>query len=194
MTKTWSACCCALLLACGGVPAQDAEYPETKVRSNLLGLEIQEQRKEVLERIDVVGTQYQNEKVTFPQPLPAGFEAGARQRLDRLASGSGLTLVVTTLIERADVVFWNDHDGNHTRYEVTLGFRITSEQGLLIQKGKGSSVQELPSEEATPKEMQRVFLVAALNAFDQYFAAEETLGRLNQNIDAYLKQHPGEAH
>lgn len=192
MTNTWSALCCTLLLACGGVPAQDVEYPDLKVRSKMLGLELEEQRKEVLERIDVDGTQYKNEKVSFPQPLPDGFEAGARERLDRLAGGSGLDLVVTTLVQKADVIFWNDHDGNHTRFEVTLGFRITSKDGLLIQKGKGSSAQELPSEEATPEEMHRVFLVAALNAFDQYFAAEETLERLNQNIDAYLKQHPDE--
>lgn len=192
MTNWSVALFCALVLGCGGVPAEDVEYPDMELHTKMLGLEIEDPRKEVLEPILVDGTQYAKEKVTFPQPLPAGFEAGARERLDRLAGSGGLNLVVTTLVDRADVVFWNDHDGNHTRYEVTLAFRITTQKGLLIQKGKGSSAQELPSEEATPEEMKRVFLVAALNAFDQYFADEEMLERLNQNIDAYLEQHPDE--
>lgn len=194
MMRFWSAAlACTLAYACGGVPAQDAEYPDIQVRSKRLALEIEDSRREVVERIDVDGTQYQNERITFAQPLPSGFEAGARERLDRLAGGNGLELLVTTRVERADATFWNDHDGNHVRYDVTLAFRITTPKGLLIQKGKGSSSQELPSEEATPEEMQRVFSIAALNAFDQYFAAEEMLERLNQNIDAYLKQHPDEA-
>jgi hypothetical protein len=181
-----------LALQCGGVPSQDAEYPDLKLRSKTITLTIKEERAEVLETISNVSKLYQDEQVSFPQPLPSGFEAGARSRLDRLEGGSGLDLVVVTTTDKADLTFRNDVNGDTVRYDVTLAFRITTPEGKLIQRGKGTSIQELPAEGATPEEMRRVFLLAALNAFDQYFALEDTLERLNANIDSYLKSHPGE--
>lgn len=183
-----------LAVQCGGVPAQDAEYPDTKVRSGVMALEIEEARKEVLETIREVNKLYRNEQVTFTQPLPPGFESGTRSRLDRLEGGSGLELRVRAIVERADLTFRNDSDGDAVRYDVSLGFRIETNSRKLIQKGKGHSSQELPANEATAEEMQRVFLAVALNAFDQYFADEDTLERLNANIESYLKTHPDEAH
>jgi hypothetical protein len=100
---------------------------------------------------------------------------------------------VKAIVERADLTFRNDSGGDAVRYDVSLAFRIETKDRLLIQKGKGHSAQELPADEATPEEMQRVFLVAALNAFDQYFAEEDTLERLNANVDSYLKSHPDES-
>lgn len=187
--RAWVLVLVGLATHCG-VPAQDAEYPELKLRARSLRLDLEETRKEVLETITEVSKLYRNEQVTYPQPLAPGFEAGARERLDRLTGGSGLELVVVTQTERVDLTFRNDMDGDTVRYDVTLAFRITTTDGKLLQKGKGTSSHELPAKEATPEEMKRVLLVASLNAFDQYFALEDTLERLNGNIDAYLKAHP----
>jgi hypothetical protein len=181
-------------MACGGVPAENAEYPEIQVRAAVMELSIEEARKEVLQRVVEANKLYQGEQVTFSQPLPEGFEAGVRKRLDGLTGKSGLNVNVVVSVERADLTFRNDIDGDSVRYDVTLSLAVKTEGGTTLQKGKGSSSQEVPTKEATGKEMQRVFLVAALNAFDQYFAEEETLERLNANIDSYLKSHPDEAH
>lgn len=197
--RTWLACVCLAgsaitPIACGGVAAQNAEYPDVQVRAAVMELSIEEARKEVLERVTVVNKMYQGEQRTFSQPLPDGFEAGVRKRLDRLTGKRGLEVNVVVSVVRADLTFQNDIDGDTARYDVTLALAVKTEGGTTLQKGKGSSLQQIPAKEATDKEMQRVFLVAALNAFDQYFADEETLERLNANIESYLKSHPDEAH
>jgi hypothetical protein len=182
----------AALTSCGGVSAQNAEYPDLKVNSRGMELEVEEVRKNVLEPILEPNKLYQNEQASFPQQLPQAFEEQAGARLTALSSADGLRLKVTAVVELADLTFRNDHNGDTVRYDVRLGLRIATEKGTLLQKGKGQSSQELPYEEASPAEMKRIFLAAALNAFDQYFADEDTLEKLNSNIEAYLKAHPAE--
>lgn len=179
--------------ACGSsVAANDAEYPDMKVRSPVLELVIEDPRKAIAQTFDRPGEVYRDESVSAPQKLPDGFEQKAIERLSRITGDGGLNLKVVTSVERADVTFSNDFRGDMTRYDVKLKFRVTTEEGTVITKGSGQTSQELPNEEATAGEMRRVFLATALNAFDQYFASEDTLEKINAKVDAYLRANPDE--
>ena len=40
--------------------------------------------------------------------------------------------------------------------------------------------------------MQKAYVETAIGAFDKYFASEDTLETINENLDRYLATHPEE--
>lgn len=187
--------CVALLVAvtaCGGVP-DPARYPDLKLTSSELELRLDDPRREFAKPITEPVTMGRGEDDTYPQQLPTTFEAKANARLARLTRGEGPKLQVNTEVRRSDVTFYNDpFRGDFVRYDVVLGFRITTTTGALLHKGSGGSWQELPHAKASSAEMRRVFEEVALAAFDRYFASEDTLEKIEAQLARYLETHPQE--
>ncbi len=182
----------ALTGACASTPAP-AEYPDTKLTARSLSLDIDDARKGLFDTYTEAPVMNRNEEDTYPQALPKTFVDKAKQRLAKLSSGRGPKVLVHTEVRRCDVTFYNnEYRGDFVRYDVVLGFKVTTEGGALLDKGSGGLWQELDAAQATSAEMQRVFLETALGAFDKYFASEEVLDAINENLERYLQTHPDE--
>jgi hypothetical protein len=181
---------CGTLAGCDPAALTPAEYPEVKVSTSSFSLELKDPRRKLQAPQLPPLSMYKNDKASAARALPAGFASSVKQRLSRISSGQGIALIVHTRVRRAEVTFYNDHRGDFTRFDVELEFRLTTENGALLMKGIGASWRELASKDADLKEQARVFEFTALDAFDRYFASEDTLEKLNEQIKAYLKQHP----
>jgi hypothetical protein len=183
-----------LLAAACSSGLEPAEYPEgVQLRAKTIRFELTDPRKTVATPVLEPQVMTQGEDDTYTQRLPPGFQEAAESRLSKLTAGSGPHLVVRAEVRKAEVTFYNDRmRGDFTRYDVVVGFAVTTERGALLDKGRGGSFQELTSEQATEAEMKRVFAATSLAAFDQYFASEEVLDTINEQIGRYLESHPDE--
>ncbi len=184
----------ALLTASCSTGLEPAEYPEgVTLHAKSITLEINDTRKTVATPVTEPQVMTQGEDDTYTQRLPPGFENAAKSRLAKLTGNSGPNIVVHAEVRKAEVTFYNDRiRGDFTRYDVVVGFRVTSERGALFDKGSGGNWQEMPSEQATGPEMNRMFEATSIAAFDQYFASEDTLDTINEQIGRYLETHPEE--
>lgn len=181
-----------LLVACGGAPSP-AEYPEVTLPASGFEIVVNDPRKEWTQPILEPQIMTQGEEDTYAQQLPEGFESRAREHLSRVTGTSGPQLTVTTEVRRSDVTFYNDKfRGDFVRYDVVLGFVVKTPSGALLTKGSAGTWQELPHEQATSHEMRRVFMATAIGAFDKYFADEETLSKIETELERYLQAHPEE--
>ncbi len=180
------------LVACGGPPGP-AEYPETKLASKSVSMAITDSRQDTFKEISEAPVMNRDESDTYPQPLPDNFETQAKARLQKLTGTSGPKVVVHAEVRRCDVTFYNDKfRGDFVKYDVVLGFKVTTEGGALLDKGSGGLWQELPREEASEQAMRRAYVETAMGAFDKYFASEDTLETINENLERYLATHPNE--
>jgi hypothetical protein len=163
------------------------------LNGSALTLELEDPRKEWAKPITEPQVMTQGEEDAYPQKLPEDFDALAKERLARVTGTKGPKLTVKTQVRRVDVTFYNDKfRGDFVRYDVVLGFRVVTSTGALLNKGSGASWQELASEQATPAQMKRVFSETAIAALDRYFASEDTLDTINEQIARYLETHPNE--
>lgn len=184
---TWAAC-----VGCGGPPAP-AEYPDVTLQVSGFRIVVDDTRKEWAKPITEPQVMTQGEDDTYPQQLPDGFEARARQHLAKVTGQSGPELTVNMQVRRADVTFYNErYRGDFVRYDVVLGFVVKTPSGAMLTKGSSGHWQELPSEQATSEEMRRVFMATAIGAFDKYFADEGTLSKIETELARYLDAHPNE--
>lgn len=178
---------CLASVACGGGLAP-AEYPDVKLRGKTVSFELNDPRKDLDNPMSEPLIMDRGVSDTYLQRLPAEFEQNAASKLKSLISGAGAELKVVAEVRRCDLTFSNEpHRGDFTRYDVAIGFRVTTASGALLDKGKGGAWQELPTERATSAEMKRLLASTATAAFDQYFADEETLQKINENIERYLQ-------
>jgi hypothetical protein len=181
-----------LVSACGGSPGP-AQYPEVKVACHSMTLTLADSRKKWTDPITAMETLDRTESNTYAQQLPKDAEQQLRARLVRVTGAKGPELQVAAEIRRGDVTFYNDFErGNFARYDVVLGFRVTTRTGALLDKGSGGAWREIPEDQASSKNLQRAFSEATIAAMDQYWASEETLEKLNEQLDRYLQTHPEE--
>jgi hypothetical protein len=187
-----SLCAIGANLNCGG-GLSPAEYPDVKLRATSVQLDLTDPRKNLDMPISEPMRMDRGVEDTYLQQVPTNFEAWAKEKVEKLISGSGPALRVHVEVRRSDVTFYNDPQrGDFTRYDVVLGFRVTTASGALLDKGRGGAWQELPNEKATPTAMRRLHAQTAVAAFDQYFANEETTETINDNVERYLATHPNE--
>jgi hypothetical protein len=179
------------LVGCGGSTGP-AEYPEVKVACRALNLTLTDSRKKWTDPITEMETLDRTQSNTYAQKLPGDAESQLRARLVRVTGGTGPELSVAAEVRRADVTFYNDSRGDFARYDVALGFRVTTRTGALLDKGLGGAWREIPSDQASPKTLARTFAEATHAAMDHYLASEETLETLNAQIERYLQTHPEE--
>lgn len=180
-----------LALGCGGSNAP-AEYPDVKVSAKTLELTLTDGRKKWTDPITEMETLDRTESNTYAQKLPASAEAELRSRLQRVTGGKGPALQVSCEVRRGDVTFFNTIDGDFARYDVALGFRVTTHTGALLDKGQGRAYRQIPSDQANSSTLARTFEEATLAAIDQYWASEDTLQKINEQLERYLQTHPEE--
>jgi hypothetical protein len=181
----------ASLTACGGSSAP-AEYPDVKVAARSLTLTLTDSRKKWTDPITEMETLDRTQSNTYAQKLPSDTEQQLRARLVRVTGGKGPELQISAEVRRGDVTFYNDSRGDFARYDVALGFRVTTRSGALLDKGKGGAWREIPSDQADSKTLARTFAEATIAAMDQYWASEETLEKINEQLTRYLQTHPDE--
>jgi hypothetical protein len=178
-------------LACGGSGGQ-AQYPELKVSAKVLELTLIDSRNKWTDPITEMETLDRTESNTYAQKLPANAEAELRSRLQRVTGGKGPELRVSCEVRRGDITFFNTIDGDFVRYDVGLGFRVTTSTGALLQKGQGRAYRQLPSDQVNAQSLARTFEEATVAAMDQYWASEDTLEKINEQLERYLQTHPNE--
>jgi hypothetical protein len=167
-------------------------YPELQVSAESLNIELNDPRKQTSSDLAFrrPSELYSGAPATLPADLPSDFEDKARQRLDRLVSSGATAFKVSVEIQQIDVTWETFSDGTEARVAAKIRFVVQSPEGYTLQKGVGASEHKLPEEEATPEELTRVVSFVTLDAFDQFWADEDTLSRLNQNIKAYSERRP----
>jgi hypothetical protein len=180
-----------LALGCGGSNAP-AEYPDVKLSAKTLELTLTDGRKKWTDPITEMETLDRTESNTYAQKLPASAEAELRSRLQRVTGGKGPALQVSCEVRTGDVTFFNTIDGDFARYDVGLGFRVTTQTGALLDKGQGRAYRQIPSDQANSSTLARTFEEATLAAIDQYWASEDTLQKINEQLERYLQTHPDE--
>lgn len=173
---------CSLLLtpACAhntGSIHSSADYSEFKLDAKSLQLSVGDTRTQD----DVPDGQYRLN-------LPGSFETEASSRIRGMASGQGLDLKLVVKVGRADHANIETQQGERTRVDVALNFELVGPDGTVIKHGTGGAHSEIPVEQASPEEIDKVLRETALSAFDQYWADEDVIERINGNIATYRER------
>jgi hypothetical protein len=124
--------------------------------------------------------------------LPSDFESVALGRLQRMLSGQGPALQVTTLVNGGEAVDITDSRGEVTRVDVALGFEVKIQGGPLLRRAESQSRADLPRDEATPEELALLLRSTSLDAFDRYWADPATTAALNGDLSAYASSAAGQ--
>lgn len=152
------------------------EYPETKVTSSAVELDVVDARP----------------KGTVPSlrelSLPPDFAATARARLERIIAGQGPLLDVRVGVGAVDEIELVDARGEVTRIVVRLEFEVRVKDGPVLRSAESQASADIPRDEASPEEVELVLGATALNAFDRYWANPTTLTGLNRDLSAYVQK------
>lgn len=173
---------CVLALSAGcRVPRHvhdPLEYPETKVTSSALELDVVDARPR--------GAVPSVRELSLPQD----FAAAARARLASISAGQGPLITVRVGVGAADEVELVDARGEVTRVLVRLQFEVRVKDGPVLRRAESQASADIPRDEASPEEIDFVLGATALNAFDRYWANPATLTGLNRDLSAYAQKHP----
>lgn len=164
---------------------QPAKYPDLKLNVISLELTIDDPRKRLYDTVTESSDVTELGEERYSQQLPSTFEQAAVQRLAKISSGDGPNLKVIATVRQADVTFRNELRGNFARFDVRLSFKVTTQSGALLDKGRGVAWQELPEREMNAESLAGTYRATALAAFDQYFADEEILRTINSQLARY---------
>jgi hypothetical protein len=182
---------CLLIMLGVGCGSSQLQYPDVQLRTAGLSEDLVDPRRERVTELSQRPPLYRDETETFPLDFPkAEYKAVTAERLARLALGEGPAIQVHTEVRRADVTFLNDYRGDFVRWDVELGFQLTTHSGAALHRGKGVAWLEIPKEEATDEEMRRLLLSTAVDAFDRFFADARTLETINSNLREYNERRP----
>jgi len=163
---------------------QIATYPDVVVETRLISLDV------VDERSGAVQTRWAatdgeravaRRRVTIPESL----ERVASARLQRVTAGRGPTLDVKMKVRYASATFVERDGQELARVSVALSFEVYAPDGTLLQEGSAQSQAELPESAASPGRMAQLVESTSLEAFDWYWASEQTLRRLNKKWNAH---------
>jgi hypothetical protein len=164
-------------IACGGSPGSvhtAADYPEDPVQASRLELVVLDERSDSMF----------NDGLNH-HPPPASFKAAAEARLRKITGPSGPALKVVARIAQAHSGEVESKKGPMLRVEVELEFQVLAEDGTVIRRGTGASWGAVTEDKAD--DFDEVLRATWLNAFDQYWASEETITKLNADLETYTQ-------
>jgi hypothetical protein len=174
----------ASLMGCAGsrYGLEEPSYPGIEVESRVLTLRIADPRLGVSSEATPVRPRdlRPGASAATPVALPPQFVPAAAQRLGEVVAGEGPTLEVVAEVDRADVVWSRTSAGTTARVNVAFTFSVYAANGALLQRGSGRAMAQVPGD-AVGTDVVRA---TALEAFDRYWASEQTLVGLNQAIGA----------
>lgn len=175
-----------LVAACsGGGPAA---YPDVKLNSAHLELLLTDHRTGSISTMKEPSALERDESLTYAEEFPAhAVSAQLKERLARLQSNGGSKVVFHVFVERADATIFSHYVNEFVKYDVTLRVEVRTESGQLLNRGKTSAWRQLPREEASDARRKQAHTEAAVAAFDQYFADEDRLNAVNENLAAAEK-------
>jgi hypothetical protein len=152
-----------------------AEYPEdVKLEAESITLEVKDPRTD-----DDITDGYNR------LALPDEFAGEATGRLERILSKKGLAYKVLVSVVRCDGAKVDTQTGTKLHIEVGLKFEFRGPDNTVVKHGRGQSWGEVPEEQITDQSVAQTIRETALNAFDQYWADEDTLANINENIATY---------
>jgi hypothetical protein len=176
-----------LIAACSG-SGGPAAYPDVKLNSAHLELVLTDHRTGPISTMKEPSALERDEEVTYAEEFPAdAVSAQLKERLARLQSSGATKVVFHVFVERADATIFSHYVNEFVKYEVTLRVEVRTERGQLLNRGKTSAWRQLPREEASDARRKQAHVEAAVAAFDQYFADEDRLEALNENLAAAEK-------
>lgn len=176
-----------LIAACSGGGGAIA-YPDVKLNSAHLELLLTDHRTGPISTMKEPSALERDESVTYAEEFPSDVvSAQLEQRLARLQSSGGSKVVFNVFVERADATIFSHYVDEFVRYDVTLRVEVRTEAGHLLNRGKTSAWRQLPREEASDARRKQAHAEAAIAAFDQYFADEDRLEAVNENLAAAEK-------
>jgi hypothetical protein len=120
--------------------------------------------------------------------VPDDFSAEATQRLERILSKKGLAYKVMVSVVRCDGAKVDTQTGTKLHIEVGLKFELRGPDNTVVKRGRGQSWGEVPEEQISDQSVAQTIHETALNAFDQYWADEDTLNNINENIAVYRER------
>jgi hypothetical protein len=89
---------------------------------------------------------------------------------------------------RCDGAKVDTQTGTKLHIEVVLKFEFKGPDNTVVKHGKGQSWGEVPEEQISDQSVAQTVRETALNAFDQYWADEDTLKNINENIATYRER------
>jgi len=161
-----------------GSPHSAAEYPtDVKLEAESVELSVIDPRnaKDVPDGTD---------SLTFP----SAFQADASARLQRILSKKGLAFKVDVAVVRSDAQKVDTQQGPKLHIEVVLKFELKGPDNTVVKHGRGQSWAEIPEAQISDASVTETLQSTALNAFDQYWADEDTLQAINENIAVYRER------
>jgi hypothetical protein len=114
---------------------------------------------------------------TLEVSLPLGFEAAIRERLDKLATGSGPVLGIVIEVQRLNV----SRHGEVRRSEVEFGITVVAGDRPLLA-GSGNAYKELTGAYHDSFELEELHRAPCLDAFDHVLASETNLALINRTL------------
>lgn len=164
-----------ILLAGCRVPREvhrQLPYPDAKVRAKRLLVRRQNTQTEFLSE---TGKSFS---------VPQKFFVQAESRLWQVAGERGPDLEVLVSVVRVDEVQLVDARGEISRLEVELEITVQPVGGKALTRGTVESNSDIPRGEGTQQELQFLVLSTALNAFDRFWASEQTVGKINRAMES----------
>jgi type IV pilus biogenesis protein CpaD/CtpE len=120
--------------------------------------------------------------------VPEDFNAEASKRLEGILSKKGLAYKVVVSVVRCDGAKVDTQTGTKLHIEVGLKFEFRGPDNTVVKHGRGQSWGEVPEEQISDQSVAQTIRETALNAFDQYWADEDTLNNINENIAVYRER------